>query len=267
MQKKQWQTALKNLPLGQQHYFAQVGSTNDIAAKLLDADAPHLSLVLADEQVKGRGRNGRSWTTTGGAALAFSVILLPKDDLITTQTLGRVSGLGGIAVCLALQKHYSLPAAVKWPNDVLLNGKKVAGVLAEAHWRADRLQGVVLGIGINVLPASVPPARDLNFPATSVAAEYGATVSRPELLAHVLTEVINWYSLLNSDNLLKTWEANLAFRGEQVYLDARDGTHVEGRVLGLNPDGSLRLGTGPGETHTFRIGEIRLRASINPPAS
>ncbi|OQX61720.1 MAG: hypothetical protein B5M51_07335 [Anaerolinea sp. 4484_236] len=99
MQKKQWQTALKNLPLGQQHYFAQVGSTNDIAAKLLDADAPHLSLVLADEQVKGRGRNGRSWTTTGGAALAFSVILLPKDDLGVPTGYKALSWELGLMFC------------------------------------------------------------------------------------------------------------------------------------------------------------------------
>lgn len=267
MHKKQWNAALKNLPLGRQYYFDKVGSTNDIAAKLLDENAPNLSLVLADEQISGRGRNGRSWITTGGAALAFSVILLPEQDTITTQTLGRISGLGGVAVCLALQKHYSLRAVVKWPNDVLLKGKKVAGVLAEAHWNADQLQGVVLGIGINVLPASIPPARDLNFPATSAATEYGAEVSRPALLARVLTEVINWYSLLNSDEFLNVWESNLAFKGERVHLDARDGTHVEGKVLGLNPDGSLKLGIRPGEEYSFQIGEIRLRASVNPPAS
>ena len=262
MQKKQWQAALKNLPLGQQYYFDQVGSTNDIAAKLLDENAPHLSLILAEEQLEGRGRDGRSWITSAGAALAFSVILRPEDGSTTPNNLGLVSGLGGVAVCLALQKHYSLPAVVKWPNDVLLNGKKVAGVLAEAHWYADKLQGVVLGIGINVSPESVPPTKELNFPATSVADEYGAEVSRSALLANVLAEVVDWYSLLDSADLLQVWESNLAFLGERVHVDAGDGTHVEGQVLGLTPDGSLRLGIRPGEEHSFQVGEIRFRAGI-----
>lgn len=100
MEKRRWQKALETLPLGEQHYFTEIGSTNDAAAKLLEEDAPHLSLVLADKQTQGRGRNGRRWITKGGAALAFSVILIPEESAITPHMLGRFSSLGGIAVPL-----------------------------------------------------------------------------------------------------------------------------------------------------------------------
>ena len=258
MQEKQWRAALRDLPLGRQYYFDQAGSTNDIAAELLDAGDPAFSLVLADEQLEGRGRNARRWITLPGVALAFSVILRPENS-IAPEKLGLLSGLGGVAVCRALQKNYALSAKIKWPNDVLINGKKVAGVLAEAHWSGNRLRGVILGIGINVFPESVPPRAEVNFPATSVMAEYGKEITRPELLAHILTELVDWYPRLNSSGLLRAWEDNLAFKGKRVRLGTGAGAHVEGRALGLNPDGALRLEVTPGEEQSFQIGEIHLQ--------
>jgi len=264
MQEKRWRAALKDLPLGRQYYFDQVGSTNDIAVELLDAGDPAFSFVLADEQLEGRGRNARRWTTLPGAALAFSVILRPGKS-IAPEKLGLLSGLGGVAVCRALQKNYALPAKIKWPNDVLINGKKAAGVLAEAHWSGNRLRGVILGIGINVFPASVPPRAEMDFPATSVIAEHGKEISRPELLAGVLAELVDWYPRLNSGGLLRAWEEDLAFRGKRVRLEIGAGVHVEGRALGLNPDGALKLGITPGEEQTFQVGEIHLRpVDISP---
>lgn len=264
MQEKLWKAALEDLPLGRQYYYDQAGSTNDIAAGLLDEGVPDLSLVLADEQTEGRGRSGRGWITPRGVALAFSVILRPGGGDIAPG-LGLLSGLGGVAVCKALQVNYALPAELKWPNDVLVNGKKIAGILPELQWIGNRLRGVILGIGINVFPESVPPSEDLNFPATSVVTEHGGEVSRPELLANVLSELLDWYPRLNSGGVLRAWEENLAFKGERVRLDAGGGSHVEGRVLGLNLDGSLRLRIGPGEEQSFQVGEIRIRAvDISP---
>jgi len=259
MQEKRWKAALKDLPLGRQYYFDQANSTNDIAAELLEAGNPAFSLVLADEQLEGRGRNARRWITLPGAALAFSVILRPGDGDFTPERMGLLSGLGGVAVCRALQKNYALPVDLKWPNDVLINGKKVAGILAEAHWIGDQLRGVILGIGINVFPESIPPRAKLNFPSTSVVAEYGNEVSRPILLANVLTELVDWYPRLNSSDFLHVWEENLAFKDERVSLRIGEGDYVEGRVLGLNRNGSLRLGIAPGKEQSFQIGEIHLQ--------
>ena len=251
MPENKWSTALKNLPLGLLHYFDKVDSTNDIATKLLNEGAPNLSIVLANEQLKGRGRNNRTWVTPKDTALAFSLILRPEREKIPL-----FSGLGSLAVCKTLQKKYSLPAKVKWPNDVLINGKKVAGILAEAHWLGNQLRGVILGIGINVTPQSVPVDIKLNFPATSVEQELGDEVSRADLLRDVLVELLEWYPRLNTGALLQAWEENLAYKGEIIRLSVGDDSPIRGRILGLNPDASLRLELSPREEKSFQVGEI-----------
>ncbi|MBS1249816.1 MAG: Bifunctional ligase/repressor BirA [Chloroflexi bacterium] len=266
MGKEQWKAALKHLPLGRQYYFEQVGSTNDVAAKLLDEGAPHLSLVLADEQLEGRGRKGRKWITSRGVALAFSLILRPESgNIARNERLSLLSGLGGVAVSKALEKNYPLRVDLKWPNDVLIHGKKVAGILPESHWLGDKLCGVILGIGINVFPESVPEGVELNFPATSVIGELGEEISRPKLLANVLGELVEWYPRLESGDLLRAWEENLAFKGERVFLRGGDEAQVQGQVVGLDPDGGLQLRIESGEVKSFQVGEIRIRAvDISP---
>lgn len=117
---------LKNLSLGGMRFFHQIPSTNDEAANWIKAGCADLSLVIADGQSAGRGRGGRKWFTPSGSALAFSVVLRVDDQinrLLDLENEARLNGLGALAVCQALQKVYRLPAKIKWPNDVLVNGK------------------------------------------------------------------------------------------------------------------------------------------------
>jgi len=133
---------LQGRSLGAIRYFDSITSTNDEAANWIKTDAPDVALVVADEQTAGRGRSGRKWHTPAGSALAFSLVLRSEEQinqLLKYQNTARLNGLGALAVCQALQNKYELTAQIKWPNDILVQGKKVSGVLAEAHWIGNKL--------------------------------------------------------------------------------------------------------------------------------
>ncbi|RPI33704.1 MAG: biotin--[acetyl-CoA-carboxylase] ligase [Chloroflexota bacterium] len=267
---------LADLGLGAVRYYDRLGSTNDEAASWASQNAPDLALVVANEQTSGRGRAGRTWYTHPGGSLAFSLVLHPPRG--DAYLLPRLTALGALAVCDALRKDFSLAAQIKWPNDVLVNRSKVAGVLAEVHWTGEELSALILGIGINVLESSAGNAVldgvELPFPVTSVEAAFGHPVDRLKLLHSVLAGLIAWRPRLAAPQFLQAWEANLAFRGEWVQMSpgqspGKDGLPSgleklpppihEGQILGLAPDGSLKLRTRSGETVTVRSGEVRLR--------
>ena len=196
MNQTQLETTLADLSLGGVRYFDSTGSTNDEAAHWAAQGAPDLALVVADEQTTGRGRAGRHWYTPRGSALAFSVVVYPT--LEDSGSVSRMTALGALAVCDALKNRYHLPAKIKWPNDVLVGEKKVAGVLVEAQWTGDRLGSLILGIGINVAPASIADALAhesvLRFPATCVESALGYSLDRTELLYAVITGILRWRS-------------------------------------------------------------------------
>jgi len=264
--------ALADLSLGVIRYYTRLGSTNDEAARLAEEGAPDLTLVVTEEQTSGRGRGGRRWYTPAGTGLAFSLILRRLDEGVITP---RLTALGALAVCSALQNRFGLEAQIKWPNDVLVNLQKIAGVLVEAQWEGECLQMAILGIGINVSPESIEAASSqpegLSFPAICLETACGRFVEHAELLRAVLEELIYWRTRLNTEEFFQEWERLLAFRGEwvRVFAEPRaeeaqptgrktDSTQ-EGQVLGLAPDGSLRLLVGTGEIVLVQVGDLHLR--------
>lgn len=251
---------LADLPLGSLRYYNTVASTNDLAARWAEAGARDLSLVVADEQTAGRGRMRRRWLTPPGCALAFSLILRSTQELSHFH-LAHITALGALAVCDTLNATLSplLPAQIKWPNDVIATRRKLAGVLAEAHWRGDQLMAVILGIGINVAPESVPADELVDFPATCVETVLGRAVDRWGLLQAILQKLLEWRPRLGRPEFIQAWERRLAFRGEWVYLFQNGKPPLEGQILGLMPDGSLRLRLRSGEVAIFQSGEIHLR--------
>ena len=254
---------LQEISLGQLRYFDSIGSTNDEAARWAGEGAPHLSLVAADEQTAGRGRLGRRWFTPAGTALAFSLILRPEHLPIFQNNrpipLTRLTALGAVAVCVALEECYDLVTQIKWPNDVLLAGRKTSGVLAEAHWQGEYLQAAVLGIGINVARDSVPPEPDTLFPSTCVEAALGRPVDRWELLVAVLKQLLDWLPRLSSAEFISYWQDHLAYRGEQVRIFNDSHAFIEGQLLGLDDQGALHMCTPDGQVITLQTGEIHLR--------
>src|SRR5512145_784707 len=173
MNQSELKKALSKLPLGEVRYFDSIGSTNNEALAWVTRGAKDLSLVIADEQTAGRGRLDRKWFTPRGTALAFSLILRPTEA--EKPHLTRVIGLAALAVTDALRTR-GLVAQIKWPNDVLLNGRKVAGILVESVWSGEEVDYVVMGIGVNVLKGAIPSADLLSFPATSLEESLGPAV-------------------------------------------------------------------------------------------
>ena len=139
---------LSDLPLGGVRYYPQISSTNDAALAWAAEGAADLALVIADEQTAGRGRVGRSWITPAGAALACSLVLRPAVE--EGESIALYSALGALAVVSALEEKYGLNPEIKWPNDVLVRGRKLCGILAETVWLGSQAESVVLGIGLNV---------------------------------------------------------------------------------------------------------------------
>jgi len=253
--------ALGGLPLGSIRYAGRTGSTNADAAGWAEAGAPDLALVVADEQTAGRGRQGRRWLTPAGAALAFSLVLRPERGAFNPAHL---TALGALAVCETLFDLYHLEGQIKWPNDVLLERRKVGGILVEASWQSENLTTAILGIGLNVTRAAVPDEADLAFPATCVEASLGRSVDRLELLKAVLSQLLGWRLRLGSQEFLHAWEERLAFRNEWVRVLpgaslSEPPDFEEGQILGLETDGALRLCDRAGWTLIFRTGEVSLR--------
>jgi BirA family biotin operon repressor/biotin-[acetyl-CoA-carboxylase] ligase len=266
------ESSLADLGLPAIRFFQSIDSTNDEAWRWVDSGAPHCALVIADEQTVGRGRLQRRWVTAAGGSLAFSLVL--RSPPFTPQLIHRLTGLGALATCNALCSKYGLLAQIKWPNDVLLNDRKVAGVLVEAHWAGEILKAAVIGIGINIAPESVNPAilpaEGLNFPATSMEDALGHSVARLELLHAVLEELFGWLPKLSSQEFIRRWEASLAYLNQWVDLSVESSPQSAlleagppqgqvGKVIGLAPDGSLKLLTPTGELVIAQVGEIRLR--------
>ncbi len=257
MQHAEILAALVDLPLGGLRFFSSIGSTNDEALTWAAAGARDLSVVVADEQTAGRGRAGRKWYTPGGSALALTLILRPTP---VERTLpARITGLAALSLVQCC-RDLGLQAQIKWPNDILVRGSKVAGILLESAWAGNQLDASVLGIGVNVAAQAVPPADQLAFPATSLEAELGHEVDRLELLRSILAATIRWRAQIGAPQFVAAWEEALAFRGEQVAVGKDGEPPLNGTLLGLEADGSLRLMADnmPAVVH---FGEIHLRPS------
>lgn len=256
---QRWRQRLEELPLGELYLYQEVGSTNSEAEKLVGQGAPPFSLVLADAQTAGRGRQGRGWITQPGSALALSWILYPEPGRIQPELLGRLAGLGAVAVWEVLQEIYHLSANIKWPNDLLVEGKKVAGILPEVHWDGCQLTDIILGIGLNVHREALPPDAELLFPAATLEECLGKRISRLDLLIQIMESLLKWYQRLAEPSLVNTWNSALAYRDQEVVLSAPRGEIARGKVLGVDEDGSLSLRDHSGLVQSYHSGEIQVR--------
>ena len=267
MDERSIRKALARLPLGGIRFYNQIGSTNDLALAWATSGAPDLAMVYAEEQTAGRGRGSRTWFTPPGAALAFSLIFQPRPT--EQPSIPLFSALGALAISEVLEVK-GLHPEIKWPNDVLLRRRKVCGILAESVWSGDQVDSVIVGIGVNIKPESVPPAEQLNFPATCIEGEailqnsgsVSQLLDRPILLRQILQAIVRWREKLGSNNFIKAWESRLAFRGEQVEIWGEGQPVRAGELEGLANDGSLRLRSPVGEAFTVPFGEIHLRSVV-----
>ena len=256
MSSSDFESVLREIALGGFRFYESISSTNDSALEWASNGAPDLALVVADGQVRGRGRDGRQWFSFPGAGLAFSLVLRPIEN--ERNFISRFSGLGALALVNVL-KSRGLPAEIKWPNDVLIGKKKTAGILIETTWIGSEIECLVLGMGVNILPGSLPPQDVLNYPATCVESELAASLSRYDLLRDLLMEIINLRKNLNSVGFLSAWQDALAFRGENVQLWQAGNQSFTAELLGLESDGSLRVRMQDGRINAIHFGEVHMR--------
>ncbi len=215
----------------------ECGSTNDEAARLARDGAAHGTVVIAERQTSGRGRDGRAWQSPPGG-LYLSAILRPTLALVDVPPLTLAIGIGA---CDAARVH-GAAAQLKWPNDVYVGGKKLAGVLVEAQSQATRLESVIVGIGVNL--AATP---DLD---TAIAL---GNVDRAGFITCLLAQVERWIDLYVAAGIaaiVPAWEARM-----MANLMLRAGELV-GALAGLDLDGALLLRDGSGTIHRIRSGDV-----------
>ncbi len=247
-------------------HHASIGSTNDDAAAWARANppAPDGAVVVADAQTQGRGRLGRRWHSPPGESLYFSVVLRPP---LPPHRVPPLTLAAGVAVAETLVACDVTPS-LKWPNDVLLDGKKVAGILTEMSADLDRVHHLVVGIGVN-LNARVFPD-EIAAIATSVALARGAggdavPVARADFAALLCARLENWFNQFVSDGaapVVAAWKQHARFFGTRVRVTAgRD--RIEGVAEDLEDDGALRLRLDDGRAFRVVAGEVSTDAEPN----
>ena len=236
------------------HILEEAGSTNDICLALADAGAPDGTVVFAHHQTAGKGRQGRKWFSRPGSSLTFSLLLrLSIDEL---GLLSRFSLLGCSAMVDVLAQYYQLQGLIKWPNDVIVHGKKICGVLMEALWQGRALQAVILGMGVNLARDAYPPDVNLRYPATSIESEVGFAPQPLELLEKLLIMLDQTRKNLVTDDFMHAKNAQLAIRGEWVTLDENTGEPRRVRLLEIDQDGGLWVEAEDGTRSKVYAGEL-----------
>ena len=239
-------------------FFQEVGSTMDEAARLAAEGADEGTVVIAEVQTAGRGRQGRSWVSRPGNLL-LSVLFRPD-----VSQLPFISIIGGLATARTLRNTAGLDPRIKWPNDLMLEGSKVAGILAESAIEGESVCYAVLGIGLNV--AFSPGDEDLSSIATSVSRAAGEEVARESLLRQLLMELDGLYRSLpgpgqeNGNGPVAEWTRLLDTIGRRVTATFRD-ERFEGEAVGVDSTGNLLLRLESGEVKTLTAGDVTLGGS------
>ncbi len=239
----------------------QTDSTNSQAKRLAAEGAAEGTLVVAESQAGGRGRRGRSWFSPAGQNIYASVILRPA--MAPSQT-PQITLTTAVAVARALQEAAGLNATIKWPNDILIAEKKIAGILTEITTEMDAVDYVVVGLGVNVntTAADMPP--DIRPIATSVRIESGSRFSRSDLLCSLLQQFERYYDMLQYDGfkpIMAQWREMSDIIGRPVYVDVLDVRHA-GIVEAVDDDGVLILKDDRGQRHRIFSGDVtRVRKS------
>lgn len=238
--------------------FDTINSTNDLAKQYLDKNATEGLVLIAESQTHGRGRMGRSWASLPRVGLYLSILLKPE---IHSRRLPQLTLLAGLATTLAINEFSPEKARLKWPNDILLNGKKCCGILCETHPTRDEKTGVIVGIGINANHSLSDLPDDLKSSATSLKIETGKVIDRLALVCALITHLDQQYDAYlgsGEQTFVEKWLENSDMVGNKIAVT--EGTSViRGTALGLDSQGRLLMRTEKGEELAFDSGEVSLR--------
>jgi BirA family transcriptional regulator, biotin operon repressor / biotin---[acetyl-CoA-carboxylase] ligase len=244
-------------------YYPIVGSTNDLAAGLAERGYPDSTIVVADEQVSGRGRGGHAWYSPPGAGLYTSVIVDARQGVAPQDWPRWLTLATGVAISEGLHAASGLPVAIKWPNDLVIapsgtvrGARKLGGILAEARSDGGQLTHVIVGFGVNVQRSAFPP--EISARATSLEDELGREVDRGRVLEASLRRLLTWLRRLRAGKtaaVVARWR-ELAVGGSGAAIEwTRDGNRLRGVTAGIDAEGALLVRAG-GSTERVIGGEV-----------
>ena len=235
----------------------ETGSTNQDAFRLAEDGVPDGTVVMAESQTAGKGRLGRKWESPTGVNLYCSVVLRPQ---IMPYEAPQLTFLSAVAVARAIEIETGLAPSIKWPNDILVDGCKVAGLLNEMSAETDRVAFVVLGIGVNLNMSESQFPKDLRHPATSLSIKCGRKISRASFATVMLNELDRCYSDFLASGLegIRTeWERRCNAYGRQVVVDSGSSL-VQGSFAGIDQDGAMLVLMPDGRQERVISGDVRV---------
>lgn len=239
------------------YYYEDTDSTNADAMRLGEEGAEHGTLVVANHQNKGRGRRGRVWQSPVGTTISMSFLVKPE---IAPGKASMLTLVMALAVAKGIEEACDLSTAIKWPNDILVNGKKVCGILTEMKAEMDYIHGVIIGVGINVNVESFP--EDLQSMATSLILEKGRKVSRAEVIERVAENFEEYYEkFMETEDLSllrDLYEERLISKGKAVKVLDPQGEYT-GISKGITNTGELVVETRDGKEQQVYAGEVSVR--------
>jgi BirA family transcriptional regulator, biotin operon repressor / biotin---[acetyl-CoA-carboxylase] ligase len=249
---------LQTSTLGQViHYEESVPSTQKIAHDLASNGAVEGTLVIADEQTAGRGRLMREWHSSLGNGVWMSLILKPH---LPPQKAPQFTLITAVAVVQAIEEVTELQPQIKWPNDILINGKKVTGILTELQAESDKINSIIIGIGMNVNHSIEHFPDEIQPIATSLAIEQGAQLSRAEVVQNILERMESLYTLYMKEGFTPIkllWESYAVSIGKRIRARTINGT-IEGTALGITADGVLKIEDQAGTVHQIYSADIEV---------
>ena len=240
-------------------HYDSVSSTNDLAKEYALSKEKAGLVIIGEEQVKGRGRRGRTWESPKGTGIWMSILLRPD---LPPKDGPKFTLLSAVAVTKAIREVTGIEAKIKWPNDIIINNKKVCGILTEMNAEIDFINYVIIGIGINVNGKKEDFPEEVQDRAISLSQVKGQLVSRKDLVRSILKKIEDYYfqfiQAMDFMGILEEWKSLSCNLGKEVRATIK-GKEIIGLAIDINKDGSLLLKKNDGEIVEVIYGDVRVR--------
>lgn len=236
-------------------FISETDSTNDIASAYAQSGCPEGTVIIADRQLKGRGRLGRKWFSPPGKNIYMSIVLRPE---VPPQHSTIITIMASVAVAIAAMQISRINARIKWPNDIMVSGKKLAGILSEIRIENNKILYVVIGVGININTAPDEMPDEIKKTSTSLYMETAETINRASAAMFILEEMNKWYNQLNNSGnapIIRRWTKLSTTIGKTIRVAS--GAHVfEGTAEAIDNDGFLLMRLIDGSLKKISSGDV-----------